>query len=392
MFKQLTIAQMAPVIVALLIGAAFGTWITSSSSTSPSVAASVANTHSEARPKAEEDATESRSASGQFAATSSSALSKSLAEILRQRNSRQRAKDLQEFAKTLPLGVIGDALKQLRRTPQNSARELAIRLLVARWSEGDPEAALQFAVENRDFDYIADDVFQQFAADNLQSALARAQSIPDPNLRYEALRGVLSYMADEDPVGALKLAATFGPFPNNEPLTQMIYRQWSEVDPQAAAAQAALDSNGEGWRSPVGQVLRNWASQDPVAALTWVNSVSDPSDQARDIGQIIRQWSRNDLNAAVNWVNTAPAGPIRDAAAAGLAYSVASTDPPTAVGWAMSIADQTQRENALQRLGREIMYRDPANGAAILQSAGVPANLIPPPPDPNQPRRWRGGM
>ena len=308
---------------------------------------------------------------------------KSLEEILKGPRSGARTKELEEYVRNLAPADIGAALKQLRGMPDGSTRDLATGLMIAHWIETDPEGALKFAAQNHDFDYITSDVFQQLAGDDAQAALARAQAIADPNVRYQALRGVLSYMADTDPLGALRLASTLGSFPNNEPLSQMIYRQWSAVDPQAAAVQAAQNTTDQGWRSPVNQVLRNWATQDPLGAIAWTNAQTDPSAQAREIGQIVRQWSRDDLSAAANWINGLSPGSMRDAAASSLAFSLGGSDPAAALGWAQSISDATQRDNAIQRLSREIMYRNPSNGAAILQAAGIPQNQIPPPPNPN---------
>ena len=316
---------------------------------------------------------------------------KTLDQIMRGRVSSNRTRELQDFAANIAPSDIGAALKDLRKMPEGSARSLAEKLLIARWAETDPDGAIKFASENHDFDYIASDVFQQLAADDMQGALARAQALSDPNARYQALRGVLSYMANQDPLGALRLAGTLGNFPNNEPLSQVIYRQWASIDPQAAAAQAALDGNGGGgWRSPVSQVLRNWASQDPLAAIAWANSVADAGTQARDIAQIVREWSRDDLTAAANWVNTLSPGNTRDAAAASLAYSLGGSDPAAAIGWAQSISDNGQREAAIQRLAREIMFRNPGNGASILTAAGIPQNMIPTMPPPGQGGGRRG--
>ena len=376
----------AVVLIALLLGGLVGHWMTSpvalsNMKTQPPTAPSVAKVARKVteRPLAP-------APSDALNPTAAIAGGKSLEEILKGPSSGARTRELEDYVKKLPPSDIGAALKQLRGLPQGTARDLASGLLVAHWLETDPEGALRFAAENHEFDYITADVFQQLAGDNAQAALTRAQGIADPNVRYQALRGVLSYMADQDPLGALRLAGTLGSFPNNEPLSQMIYRQWSAVDPQAAAVQAAQTSNDGGWHSPVGQVLRNWASQDPLAALAWSSTQTDPSAQARDIGQIVRQWSRDDLNAAANWVNTLSPGPTRDAAAASLAFSLGGNDPAAALGWAQSISDVTQRDNAVQRLSREIMYRNPANGAAILQAAGIPQNLIPPPPNPGEHR------
>ncbi len=308
---------------------------------------------------------------------SRAASKKSLEAILAEREPRKRMSDLEAFIGALRPADYADALKRIRRMPGNNERELASRLLISRWVQSDPTAALQFAAENHGYEYVAEDVFEQAAASDLQSALERAKSLPSPDLRYNALRGVLSFMADTNPAGALQLSQTLGDFSGNEPLRSVIYRQWAANDPQAAALQAAQDNAGTGWRSPVGQVVRTWAGQDPAAAANWSLSLSDPNEQSRSISQVMRQWTRTDPAGAANWINALPAGASHDAAVAALAYSIASADPQYAVSWAQNIADETARNNALQRVSRTVMWHDPANGAKILQAAGVPPNLIP---------------
>jgi hypothetical protein len=305
---------------------------------------------------------------------------KSLAMILAERDPRQRTSDLQSYINGLSRSDYADALKRIQRIPGNNERELASRLLVARWVQTDPQAALNFASSNRGFEYVADDVFQSEAAVDVQGALDRAKAITSPDMRYMALRGVLSFIADTDPATALAIAQSLGDFPGNEPLTTMIYRQWAANDPQAAALLAMQDAaGGNPWQSPLSQVARTWASQDPTAAANWALSLTDPTAEARTISQVMRQWSRDDMTAAANWVNGLPQGPSYDAAAAALAFSMAVNDPQDAITWADNIADPNARTNALQRVSREVMWRDPTNGAAVLEAAGVPPNLIPPP-------------
>lgn len=380
------LVSIALVVVALLIGAGIGHSFTKS----PAIHTAINSAPAApvvAKPQPAEQKLSSAEKKGDETKTAATT-DKSLADILKNPNAAQRTKDLQEFVAHLAPSEIGEALKQIRKMPEGSARSLASGMLVNHWIETDPEGALKFAAQNHDFDYMTADVFQQFAAGDVQAALSRAQAIADPNARYQALRGVLGYMADSDPLAALQLASTLGSFANNEPLSQMIYRQWAQTDPQAAAAAAAQASVDGGWRSPVNQVLRNWAGQDPLAALAWINSQVDPSMQARDIGQVIRQWSRDDESAAVNYVNNLGAGPLRDAAAASLAFSLGGSDPSSAISWAQSISDPGMRDNAVQRLVREIMNTNPSNGAAILQAAGIPQNMIPP---PNPAGGGRGG-
>lgn len=301
----------------------------------------------------------------------------SLDAILAEHDTRQRMNDLQAFIGTLKPAQFADALQQIRRMAGSSERELASRMLISSWVQSDPNGALQFAASHTGYENIADDVFQHEAAEGLQGAIDRALSLPNGDLRYQALRGVVNYMADTDPAGALALAQRAGDFPGNEPLNNVIYREWAATDPQAAAAQAALDPSSGGWRSPVGQVVRTWASQDPSAAANWTLTLSDPNTESHAVGQAVRQWARADTNAATNWVNALPDGQAHDSASAAMALAIAPTDAQSAVNWANSIADENARTQALQRLSREVMWRDPTNGSAALQAAGVPPNLIP---------------
>jgi hypothetical protein len=314
------------------------------------------------------------------AAVATAERAKSLNAILSERDPGQRKKDLEKFISGLTRSDFADALRRIQRIPGSNERELASRSLIARWIQDDPEAALNFANSNHGYEYVADDVFESLASVDLQSALDRAKTIPEPNLRYMALRGVLSFMAESDPAGALALAQSLGDFPGNEPLASMIFRQWASVDPQAAALQAMQNGTlGNGWNSPLAQVARTWAGEDPMSAANWAISLSDPQAQSRTISQVMREWAREDINAAINWVNSLPPGSSYDAAAAALAYSMVSTNPQDAIAWANNIADAAARNSALQRISREVMWRDPNNGQAMLLAAGVPASLIPPP-------------
>ncbi|MGI9088141.1 MAG: hypothetical protein ACR2HH_10455 [Chthoniobacterales bacterium] len=309
-------------------------------------------------------------------AASQSASRKSLDAILALTDPRQRTRDLQTYISALTPTEFAEALKRFGQITSSNERELASRLLVAQWVQTDPDGALQFAAANHRYEYLAEDVFQQFAAGDFDSALKRALAIPGSDLRYQALRGVLSFKADSDPRGALQLAQTFGDFRGNEPLASAIYRQWAATNPQAAALQAANDPQGDGWRSPVNSVVQTWAQQDPRAAADWSMTLADAQAQERSISQVMRQWARQDPKAASDWIYRLDAGPSHDAAIAGFAQSLISTDAQTALSWIGTITDDATRTRALQRVSGEIMWRDPQNGAALLQAAGLPADQI----------------
>ena len=381
MTARITLTHIVIVAAAFLGGAIVGRGFLANKSELSSKQSEIADSRPEISGSPIAEASPDINASSQkvWPPASSAAAKKSLDAILADRDARHRMGKLEAFINGLRPGEYADALKRIRRIPGNNDRELASRLLVSRWVQSDPDAALQFAASNRGYEYVASDVFEQAAATDAQSALERAKSLPNADLRYMALRGVLSFMADTDPAGALRLAQTLGDYRGNEPLNSVIYRQWAANDPQAAALQAAQDNTESGWRSPVNQVVRTWAGQDPAAAANWSLALSDPEARSRSISQVMRQWTRENAAAAADWINALPPGGNHDAAVAALASAMASTDPQNAVNWARNITDETTRNNALQRISREVMWRDPTNGNAILQAAGVPPNLIPPP-------------
>src|ERR1051326_3883357 len=127
---------------------------------------------------------------------------KALEAILKEADPRKRMTDLQAFINTLRPGEYADALKNIRRLPGSNDRDLASRLLISSWVQSDPNGALQFAASNAGYENIAENVFQHEAANGVQGAIDRAMALPNPDLRYQALRGIVSYLADTNPAAA----------------------------------------------------------------------------------------------------------------------------------------------------------------------------------------------
>jgi len=319
-------------------------------------------------------ATEETAAAG--AGLSTPSVTASLDAILAERDPRQRLRQLQAFINSLPANGYPDALRRIRKITSSNERALASNLLVAQWGQNDPDGALQFAAGNRGFEYVAEDVFAQLAGGDFDAALERAAGIPGAELRYRALRGVLSAKADIDPMHALQLAAKLGDYRGSEPLTSVVYSQWAATDPQAAAAHAAAQPSEGGWRSPVATVIYTWAQQDPVASANWSLTLSDGQTQARSLADVMRLWTRDDPNAAGNWIHGLDSGAPRDAAVAGLAQSLVSRDPQAAISWIGTITDDAARTRTLQRISSAVLWRDPEKGAELLQAAGLSPEQI----------------
>ena len=88
----------------------------------------------------------------------------SLESILAERDSRQRVRNLHASIDALTPAEFAEALKRIRQITNGNERELASRLLVTNWALSDPDGALQFAAGNRGYEYVAEDVFREFAS------------------------------------------------------------------------------------------------------------------------------------------------------------------------------------------------------------------------------------
>jgi hypothetical protein len=376
---QSPLLQLALIVGALIVGILLDRLLLSpASSTADARAAAAEHAKASAGASTSSSSESSSNPTRGTAATSQSSKTAALDSILTKTDPRQRLRELQAYIDGLTPNTFPDAIKRIDQIPNRRERALASLLLVNQWLQVDPDGALQFAAGNRDYSYLASDVFKQWAEGDFDAAVKRALAIPGNDLRYHALVGVVSYRADSEPESALKLAQSFGDFRGYEPFSNMIYRQWAKIDPPAAALHATSQPvpPGENWRSPIASVVRSWAEKDPVAAANWSLAVQDTQIQERSISQVMREWAPQDPKGAANWIYTLDDGPAHDAAIAAYGQSLISTDPQTGLSWISSINNPDARVRALQRISGEVMWRDPQNGAAMLQAAGLPADLI----------------
>jgi len=137
-----------------------------------------------------------------------------------------------------------------------------------------------------------------------------------------------------------------------------------------------------------------WAQEDPITALNWASTLP-PETLPAAVGGAVQSWMKSDDGAASEWVNALPSGPVRDAAAAGLAKALYEFDVPGAMAWAGNISDPAAATDVLEKMAKDFSYRGneefkkllPATldrlGASAAQRQAVHAALIPPPESRN---------
>jgi hypothetical protein len=111
--------------------------------------------------------------------------------------------------------------------------------------------------------------------------------------------------------------------------------------------------------------------QTPDRAAWLLDSLQ--TDQTAPITHLAQSWTQKDYKAANTWVNSLPPGRTRDAAVAGFARTAAKIDGASAVDWALTISDPTQRASTLEAVTKIWKSREPAATAAYLTEKGIEA-------------------
>lgn len=100
-----------------------------------------------------------------------------------------------------------------------------------------------------------------------------------------------------------------------------------------------------------------WAWADPIPALDWAVTLL-PEIQSAAVEGAVQSWVKWDDAAASAWADALPAGPVRDAAASGLAKSLARMDLSGAMAWARNVANPNTATELLRHLGYDYGSKD----------------------------------
>lgn len=267
-------------------------------------------------------------------------------EVLQQSTKVERFVALVQF---LP-GATRESISELMNLAAGSRYSVyagELRIMIARWSELDPEAALEFArraVSEELFGSISERVeryfWEEWARVDPEAALAAAEAVGGtPLLRVSRIiRGApLGSEEDGDPVERARLAVESG---NRENVAKA-GQAWARTDPMAA-----LD-----WVLSLDQrMMRSHGVRGVIAAAV----DNDPASVARKLadvrnGKHLRvlgeTWAATDVAAAAAWVKGMEDGQGKHFFVQGLSTVLAKEDPRAFLDlmeetrWSVSVDD-----------------------------------------------------
>jgi hypothetical protein len=131
------------------------------------------------------------------------------------------------------------------------------------------------------------------------------------------------------------------------------YSKWAELQPEQAAAAAAAITDPDIRNQALHGIVGGWAQADPVALTQFLSQLPAGGDRRSMVGQALYNWVHLDPVAAASWINNSDLGPDLDEgvkAVANMDMFMGDITPDVAVNWAESIQDETVRSEALVNL------------------------------------------
>jgi hypothetical protein len=245
-------------------------------------------------------------------------------------------------------------------------------------AEDDPEHAWEWiqGLSTQSYENALKGFARKMDPDDPMPVLQKLLSIPEENIRQNALNSGFQHLAREDPEKALELLEKQGLQDEAKSAWNQVFREWGSKDgPSAAQRIMELARGQEDFPEQLArQVVHGWAQTNPRKALEWTLQL--PEDKQPDLVEVsISSWATHDLQGAGEWINTLGDGDFRDQAVEGFLQQVHRIDNIAAMEWAGTITDENLRERQLMNMGRNWKRIDRQGAMAWARANDLPEKV-----------------
>lgn len=180
------------------------------------------------------------------------------------------------------------------------------RLIDALCRAGDFDAAAQLAARGNESQrsFWLGEAFSTWASFQPESAAQAAEEISDPQIRSQALHGVMGGWAQANPAGLVQFLARLPAGGDRGTMLGQALKSWVQSDPVAAA-------NWMGGNNQFGADLDHGEAEvatmeslPPEVALAWAENISSAQLRSATMTSVLRSWADNDPGAAQRYFQT----------------------------------------------------------------------------------------
>lgn len=198
--------------------------------------------------------------------------------------SRERGQALDGILPHLLAGGADATRAWINSLDDESLRNGALERAAVRVAAIDPVMAVDMLVANpgQAAERRMDDVFRAWAGQDAAGALASMRSLPPGNLRSNALRGIVTSAASQDPRSAVELLDAYASDVNDRVIRAAAWSSFQQ-DPSVSVSLISRYSDPRTQNRMYRRTLNVWLDRDPAAARAWISSNPVPENVLRDL-------------------------------------------------------------------------------------------------------------
>jgi hypothetical protein len=266
----------------------------------------------------------------------------------------RKVADLQDRLKVSDLASMAAGMSVV---PMAAWRDYGFSLVMSAYAECDPQGAWNLALGIKDRRRREDalmNVGNTTGAKDPARALAMADTLEDPHIKYLMRSRAILDLSGKDPQRALALAMEGGKFEEGDSSVSQIFTMWAQNDPEAAKAALSRLSGRNAEQARLAFVS-SLTQTDPQAAWNYALTLPSPGEGGyHDVRvRVVQQWAQSDPQAALQAALSISDATAKDTAI-GVAVSFwAQSDFSGTLKYAISVDDPTVRSNILRTLSND---------------------------------------
>jgi hypothetical protein len=213
-------------------------------------------------------------------------------------------------------------------------------MLLSRWGESDPKAALAYIhglnLDGGSFPFdVVKSVISSWAEKDFTAAKAWVEGLPPGTYRRRSAMVDLAFaLAQKDPAAALSLARSL-PGDDGQRFLSGALNGWCLKDAEAAIAYAVQLPDVGNWTLVL--MFDKIASKDPVKAINLLEQIPSENQQNEALRKIGLRWAISDPNAALDWANQQSDPQVKSQIVSGIIRVMSKNDPKGALELAQSL-------------------------------------------------------
>ena len=266
------------------------------------------------------------------------------------------------------------ALEQLARdaaaAPQGTVQQPQLEIIVERYFELDPSAAVRFAGElgrSGAPDFVAL-LYERLARDDANAALSALSQVDDSAEAGIAAMAIFRGLGGGERAFELVAASLYGSAAEQFRADALV--RLARTAPAKALDEALALADLERRNRLATTVVGLWANDAPSEAMAAVQRVQDPALRSALRDAVLRSWGDPDSLAA--YLETLDPESQLAALSSGALYRLVQADPRRAAEIAAALPPGEERSSLLRQIGTSYAQRDAGAALAWAQSLDPP--------------------